>query len=497
MVGVVSENAQDVVASPFLSRVRAMVARPRTLMVIAWFAQFVLMLLLFFFQGVNTAHGLVTLTLTPERLVEILGFADAGSYLQGAQNLIASGRITPEWAWVLNLWPPGMVWLDAVVLYASPLPFGTSIALISALVWSLALAILAWPFLRSPRAALVVFAAELAILSTSPFQSWMLDEWFLYADGLAVATFLIGLGILVNRVRTLGSRQVWIRDGVFAGTAFAAMVYLRASYQLIPWMLAAIGVLLVVLILARRRRGAHTEHLMRQFIFIAAAVGSVVLLLAPYMVYSISTKNTVQLVQTEDLVYQHVWEQPGQDNVPQWMVDGGSSLGCDLDRVTCDLVHERIDSGDPMAPQELRDRLIGAVLANPGEFVINRVHYVVSQWFADELQSYSHVPGDYASGAVSHAMSKNLNPPQNLLYLGLLVVAVGASVVLVRRGNWILLIIAGSALALLAPFSFVHVEVRYLIPIKLLGLFAPVLVMMMRERKARPATESILIPSAP
>lgn len=458
--------------------------RPSVFMLLTWLAQLVLMLALFFFLGPNTPHGRVTLEMPVDRLLEVFGFSDPGSSLQAAQNLIANGTSTPEWEWVLNLWPPGMVWLDAAILYASPLPFGVSIALVSSLVWSLTFAVLAWPFVRTTKGAIITVVVELAVLATSPFQSWMFDEWPFYADGFAVASFLLGVGILVNRVRRPGDRLVWVRDGIFAGIAFAFTIYMRSSYQLVPWMLAAIGVVLVVVIVLRRRRGRDYASPLRQLLFVGTATATILLLLAPYAAYTYKQDGRLAFVATEDLVYEHVWQDPKTDDLPQWMIDGGSSLGCDLDQATCDRVHEQIAAGNAPTPDQLRGLLISAVVANPGEFVANRVYYVLSQWFADERDSYTHKPGDYTPGQDTYTMSPNLNVPQNLLYLGFLITAVACSLVLVRRGEWLLLFIPGSVLAVLAPLAVVHVEVRYLIPLKLLALLVPVLLLVLRERAA-------------
>ena len=149
-----------------------------------WLVQFAIVMSFIFFQGLNTPHGLVTLQLAPQRMAQIFGDADSGSYLKAALSLIAKGQNTPEWAWVLNLWPPGMVWLDAGIIRFSPLDYGVTIGLITALLWSATLSVLTWPFMRRMKPAVVVLLVELAILGTSPFQSWMFDEGLFYADGL-------------------------------------------------------------------------------------------------------------------------------------------------------------------------------------------------------------------------------------------------------------------------------------------------------------------------
>ncbi len=424
--------------------------------------------------------------LSPARMIEIFGFADAGSYLQAAQNLVANGRIVSEWQWVYNLWPPGMVWLDALTIRFSPLSFGVTIGLVTSLVWSIALALLTWPFIRTLRAAAIVFLIEVLLMSTSPFQSWMFDEGLFYADGLAAGLFLIGLTLIVIRVRKPAPLQSWIRDGLFAGIAFASAIYLRASYQLVPYALAAVTLLVVVLALVAHARKADSSGLLRQAVLVATAALSIAILMQPYSSFVQRTMDRSQFVQTENLVYEHAWEDPTSDPIPQWMRDGGSTVGCDIDPVQCEVFQREALAGQAASSDALKDALITAILTNPLEFVGNRVPVVAEQWFGDELDSYSHVETDFTSGPVSYSSSENLNPPQGLFYLSLMLLALTTAIMLAIRGRWALLVFPVLALVLLAPFAIVHVEVRYLMPLKLMALLAPVLVLTLREdRQAR------------
>ena len=121
---------------------------PRSFIVGHWLVQFVVVLVFIFFQGLNSPHSLVTLQLSPQRMAQIFGLGDAGSYLNTSLSLIATGHTTQEWAWVMNGWPAGMVWLDAGIIRFSTLDYGVTLGLITALLWSAALAIRTWPFLR-------------------------------------------------------------------------------------------------------------------------------------------------------------------------------------------------------------------------------------------------------------------------------------------------------------------------------------------------------------
>jgi hypothetical protein len=432
----------------------------RSLIVGHWLVQFVVVLAFLFFDGLNTQHGLVTLQLVPERMAQVFGQSDAGSYLRAALSLIATGRNTPEWAWVLNLWPPGMVWLDAGIIRFSPLDFGVTMGLITAALWSATLAVLTWPFMRRLKPALVVLLVEFAILGSSPFQSWMFGEGLFYADGLAAGLFLLGLALIVNRVRSPAPVQMWIRDGIYVGIAFAAAIYLRAAYQLVPWALAALAFVIAGMIIVKRIRGLSAGDLGRQAILLISAALTVPLLMQPYTAFVEQDRGRSQFVMTENLVYESVWK--SRDMYPQWAQDGGPTVGCDIDPGECALIQRAESEGKVFTPGELRDALSKAIVTHPLQFVSNRVSYVTEQWFAEGIWSY---------------------PGEGLLFLVLLITAIVAGFVLAARGRWALLIVPVMAFALLAPFAIVHVEVRYLIPLKLVGLLAPVLILMLREQQ--------------
>lgn len=457
---------------------------PRYLITGHWLVQFVGALVFIFFQGLNTPHGLVTLQLAPERMAQIFGFGDSGSYLKASLNLIATGHNTQQWAWVLNLWPPGMVWLDALVVRFSPLDYGVTIGLITALLWSATLAVLTWPFMRGLKPAVIVLLVEFAILGTSPFQSWMFDEGLFYADGLAAGSFLLGLALIVNRIRSAAPIQAWIRDGIYVGIAFAAAAYLRAAYQFVPWALAALALAVAGMIIVKRIRGLPTADLGRQAILLGTALLTIPILMHPYTTFVQQERGRAQFV-TTDGVYESVWKNYTLATTSQWLLDGGVSVGCDIDPAKCELIQRAQAGGTLYTSANLRSMLFESIVTHPLEFVGNRGSYVAVQWFADERGSYSHKKADYRSGPASYSFSNDLNPGQGLLYLVLLIAAIVTSCILAVRGRWALLVIPLMVLALLAPFAIVHVEVRYLIPLKMIGLLAPMLILMLREQPTR------------
>lgn len=436
-----------------------------------WLAQFALLTFFMFFEGPSTRRAHVSLDSSPRDMLPVFGGSDSGSYLGAAFDLVANGTNTDAWAWVLNLWPPGMVWIDALILRLSPLPFGVSIGLLNAFAWSVPLAILTRAFVKTRKALVITLLVESAVLATSPFYSWMLDEGLFYADGLSVALFLLGLSLVVNRARSSGPVEVWIRDGIYVGVAFAAAIYLRAAFQLLPWATGALAVILLIIVVARRARRRPLQDLLGQLGLVATATIVIVVLMQPYTAYLQEERDRSRFVTLDDLVYEGVWRNNTVETSPQWAIDGGMSVGCDIDPEKCADIQEDQAAGVEYTPEELRNSLVESIVTHPVQFVGNRGGYLLHQWFADESAAYSN--------------SHTSNPPQGLLYLAALMTAVISACILASRGRLVLLLVPFVTLSTLAPFAAVHIEVRYLIPLKIIGLLTPLLLLSMREHPGR------------
>lgn len=457
---------------------------------IFWALQVLLVVALIGFLGVDTPHGKIKMAMLPSKLIEILGSSDAGSYLSAASDLVRNSSNTANWQWVLNLWPPGMVWLDALLIRFSPIGFTWGFALILATVWGTALTLLVIPFVKSWLSIVVLAFCELFLLSMSPFQSWILDEGLFYADGIASGLILIALLILVNRTRKLGQLRLWFRDGVYIGICFAGAIFFRSSYQLLPWLLAATtGLLVLVAIfnLALKRQIRFVQHL----VVVATATISLFLVMTPYTVYLQAERGRTNFVTTEDLLFSDNWYNV-ETGMPQWLYSSGASIGCDLDQEQCEIFTKLKSQGEVPSTSEYRDALVNAIAQHPIGYLENRIRYFSQQWIGDEVSSYAFMPSTYKnSDEISSSPWLNQNLPQGIAFFGLFLVTLFSTTVLVfKRAQISLIIIPLVVVAVLAPFAFVHIEVRYLIPLKMIALLAPILFLFQRQLNAKNESES-------
>jgi len=447
-----------------------------------WLVNVALVASLLFYAGLNTPHGLITLQLEPERMASILGQGDSGSSLGAALDLAHNGALSASWAWVLNLWPPGMVWLEAAVIKFSPVSFGVSMAIVISLVWGTAVSLLSWPFFRGMRSLIAILLVELLILGTSPFQSWMFDEGLFYADGLAAGFLIIAVAVLAHRSWASGPLHLWIRDGVLSGLAFAAVMYFRSSYQLVPWALGGLLVILLVVAVARRKT-ANGAWLLRQSLIVGVVLGTLGLMLQPYITYLAQTQNRTSMVVTENLVFAAIWRSP-LDDVPQWVRNSGGTVGCDVDPQRCTELYDLRIAGDEVSQAEYRASFVNAVLHYPDRYIAERASLLSRQWSADEIGSYSFAPTNYETGKVTYSSSPNGNPAQGAFFLAMLVGALVATILLARKGNFAVLLIPVICAAVTLPMGVSGVEARYFIPLKMMALLAPLLVFMTVTRPA-------------
>lgn len=422
--------------------------------------------LVVFYGGIHGEHGAIRLDMTPEQMVKAYGLGDAGSYLRAATALVDAGRVPPRSWYVLDLWPPGMVWVDALAVKYSPLPVAVTVALALSAVWGLLLTLVTWSFVRQRRWILGIATVELLVLGTWPFQSWMFDDGIMYADGFAAGFLLIGLAVIVHRTLNAGPMRFWFRDGLLAGVAVAGSVYFRASNNLIPVALGGLALVLVTVLLVRRLRGRAPDRAVAANALITATTAfTTVLLMLPYGALIFHREHRLQFVNTQDLLYSVSWQYLSAEPLPRWLLDSGDPLGCNLDPKQCEKFIAQTPSP---SSDELRNALIRAIVEHPGEWISLRTETLVHQWFTYDA-----------------------NAAEGYAYLVLLLAALSASIALARHGRWALLMVPLAAGALLGPFSFVHVEERYLIPVKLLGLLAPALALAWsNERKVQTTPRS-------
>lgn len=452
--------------------------------------QALLLLVVFFPQGFDTAIGTIKPNLSIAQLKSILGLSDAGSNLSAASDLVLTGtNLEGNYAWVLNLWPPATVWMDALgIRFFGAFGVVPFVMLVSITSWAVTFTLLTWPFLKNVTWASLLLISELALLSFAPFQSWIFGAGFLYGDGLAVSSFISGLAVILYRAFNNSNWKFWLRDGIIVGLFFATSVLYRNAYQYVPIFLGILGLFFVVSVCLTQlisKKSLSKSVLLKSSLLLLSSFLVTFTVQIPYYGYIKETRQRDTLTVVENEFYPAIWKH--SSDVDQWYRNAGLTVACDIAPTKCQQIKGRLSRGATFSVEEYRNMFLEAVIQNPSAYVEQRLHYISSQWSADEMMSYIDGPVDYTQGSVSYTSVRHQNIPQSLVFFGgMLFMFVASLWFAFRKKIWITLSFPVSIIAILIPFAVVHIETRYLLPLKFIALLVPLLLILnFRNRESR------------
>lgn len=427
-----------------------------------------------FSQGFATVVQGADLSDSKEELAATFGYSDSGSYLKAAIDLESFGEIRPDFFWVYNLWPPGMPFLEALLIRLEPLiPFPLAYAHLIWILWSMLLAWLGWMIRR--QASLIYAIAFIALSSQlTPFSDWIFGYGLFYAEGISSLFFLTGLVLFIRgTLRHPHGGQFTaqsIRIGVLVGLSFGAAAYFRASFSVLLQagiallILGAIILLLNALRVAPLRLKSLFQAGVRRGVIPMTALATMAAVMLPWQVFASNA------VRPGDLSWSTVsgsfiagtWAD--RTSTASFLAEGGVGWACHLDPVQCREISELMDSSSAAFDQaavpsvsELGQRALFVALNNPIEFVSDRFHFFMKGWFASET---------------GIGIPANSGGFVNAILLGVFLVALRPHL---QRGYYELLAIPLLAASQVVPLIIGHVEPRYFIPIKLLILCLPAL----------------------
>lgn len=408
-------------------------------------------------QGFQSLHFGATLTDTPLVMSEKFGYADAGSYLKGALELSELGGLTADKHWIINLWPPGMVWLNAALIAVVGSKYGVVYAICVASIWALLLSIFAVKVSKI-FGKLMAYVSVSLVAALSPLQNWIFDYGIFYAEGFSTAFFLAGLITLIRGGSAIETSRL-LAFGISSGTFFAIAAYFRATYSTLePVLLLStiVGVILLLFPNLLRRLQIRRAEIKAQVLLIGSSWLAMFLLMEPWLQF---TRIAIRGMRAWSVVssgfFRGAWvpreEQAG------FLREGGVGWACELDPIFCKVVSSYEEANGPSSYPigEIFFKTIGTILAHPLEYAADRFDFISTGWFSIES----------AMGSPSIL--------SGLIFL----TGFGAFVVtcfkMLFRGNLVMLTIIGFICLILAPAFVGHIEPRYFIALKLLVITMP------------------------
>lgn len=466
--------------------------------VVPYLAFFVILLWISLPAGLDSPVSAVNIapTLPAAQAAETFGGSDAGSLLRAALSLQEAGTITPEFRWIYNLWPPGMVVVDRVLV---ELELVTGLSVISLMIvanclaWS---ALLGTVFTMVRRRAgtgvALVFGA--GALLYSGITQWGTDGGLFYADSFGAISFafcLLAL-VMVPGASTVRRKIAW---AALAGVALASAAYFRASFEIIAdgTFVVALAIFLLALIGRRLRRWPRFSPAAIQATWPVLVAGiATQLVLLPWRVYAAIRQHPGDLrwSTVSDLASSARWlpESVLRERGIFFGIDGHSNWACLSDPVQCEYIYKiELATGNPYSGLAFGGDEFDAMTLQ--SFLTHPLQYITERLSALWLGFTANTGG----GVLNVAL------PESLLLAALFIAIL---VYMFRRGGFakpaylFFLVAVGGQVATLA---LMHMESRYFLGIELgvLVLGALTIAEWIGKRDAAPPSQSMKTATGP
>ncbi len=403
-----------------------------------------------------------------QEVISAVGGSDSGNYLRGGLDVKDDGKISKEQNWLVNLWPPGMFYMYGTILYIggeNTLIIAVMLAL-SIIFWSVLLSWL-YRFIEQRTSRLYALVSTSTILIFGWPSHGLFSDQLLGSDGISFALFLTALLLFFEVDLRKPAQCAWSGIGIGFLTALAA--YLRVSYEFI-----AIAVSLGTAILLAVSLGLLLLNQLTKFKRTVPR-GLLTVLLFACGVFHLCT-TPWRFVAAENIrPGNYSWSVAGSlywdyrwtpDSVFEnrgvgWLSDGGANSACRLDKIKCREINlHELRTGAPFqgggySQDEFKSLAFETYSSKPLQLLVDRMGFLLRSWFGFNLP----------------------RTPENLigqmLSFGAFLIVLSEALLALVTGR--ITRLSGTFLVtvtcFLAPFLIMHIEYRYLEPVKFLSIF--------------------------
>lgn len=379
---------------------------------------------------------------TIRQLIEQSTMGDPASFATAAIDIAKNGWISSANDWIFNLWPPGFMLLEAVILatLGPNVPIILVLQVLAAGLFSTVLVLL-YGILRTRVANIFAVSLPLLIFTFPVARVFLLQPTGIsLGESFAVGFFLLFI-FLALHAKMINS----ISYGVCAGLCLALSAYFRSQFEFILLVLTGWGVLLGIGVYLNELRNRSNSPFVKSSVKTIA----VVLLVAhaatmPWRAYHWTYQDKPYWVATASVMIKNsVMSSAYLEKVGAgWIVEGGGNLVCRIDSATC---------GDTINAKNL---FITTFLKNPLEWLSLKISLIGKYWFSS-IQNWTAV--EFKSTLIDFFIN-------GFLLAGLVVTIILLGSRGLRSGGaWVLLawinISLFSAYGLI--FTFAHFETRY------------------------------------
>ena len=379
-------------------------------------------------------------------LAHVTNLSDPKTYAVAALDVHRFGWVSEVNAWILSLWPPGLILLEAGIVGL----FGIDAPLVLVL-QVLACACLAW-MLALQRAVLVPFVGNV-VASALPLLLFLFPMpriFLLHPYGVVLGeAFSVAFFLSAGLLLILGAQSRRLSTAMLAGLCFALAAYFRSQYESI--LMATTGLAVPVLAWCLWRRARQNGLAERASYATTAKVIVVSLLVAhavmlPWRVHNYAVARNFAWVQTGNVIFLNGLSSDEAliKRGGGFVVEGAGNLACKVEPKYCDRTEKEL--------------FLKAFLSHPfawyrAKFAAAGEYWNTFSFSRHRFTTWFHVQDDLGS----------------LVYF-ICLIAVPLLLVLTRRYQWWDLMawsVASLYAASFVIFTLAHFESRYFYLLKI------------------------------
>jgi hypothetical protein len=277
--------------------------------------------------------------LSPENILSLdLKFGDPRYFIMGAFDIVKTGWFTSDTRWIGNLWPPGFILLEAVIIkiFGPNVSLPLALQVISCILYSVVLVLVKEVLAQKRLNVVLQYFLPMLLFVPEFARSFFLGPLgVLFGEFLSVAFFAIGVLLICLS-------QAWAPRGrlIILGSAFIGLSsYFRSHYEVIVhFFIFQTLIVLAALCAFTPRKSLREWYVYCRPWFLGVLVCLVIML--PWRVYRIMSEGTPAWVSTSELVYANSTAS-SKSLIAKgggWLVDGGANMTCRLSSVNCDVL---------------------------------------------------------------------------------------------------------------------------------------------------------------
>ncbi len=273
--------------------------------------------------------------LTLRELIKTSTMGDPASFATAAIDIAENGWISSENDWIFNLWPPGFILLEALImrLMGPDAPVILILQLLAAILFSAVLLLLA-NLLKGLVNNKVVYTLPLLIFAFPVSRAFLLQP-----TGISLGeSFSIGFFMLSILLAYQSVEKKSFLNAAYAGLFLALSAYFRSQFDLILLALTGWGgLLLIVFIISLLCKTTYSPNLKSTVKTIGILLLTAHAATVPWRAYHWINHESLNWVQTSTLTFENsVMTSDYLESVGgAFVVAGAGNLVCHIDPAAC------------------------------------------------------------------------------------------------------------------------------------------------------------------